>query len=189
METVFRFRPWLVALLLGLASFSLLCCRAASPRSSASSSAAFHQVEVASLLSGPEQSILVVLRSMDGRWLLPIAIGPAEAQAIALELQELSPSRPLTHDLAKSLVETLGGRLERVEVNQLLDNTFLATMVLSRGGSRFRVDARPSDAMAIALRCNAPIFVADPVLSAAGIAASGELKPAAKESQVPRVKL
>jgi uncharacterized protein len=188
MQRTSRSRP-ARALLLGLASLSLLSCRTSPPSSSATAIASLHQVEVATLISGPEQSILVVLRSTDGRWLLPIAVGPAEAQSIALELRKLSPSRPMTHDLAKSLVETLGGRVERVEVNQVLDDTFLATMILRRGHSEFRVDARPSDAMAIALRCNAPIFVADPVFSAAGIPASGDTQPASREDEAPKVKL
>src|SRR5882672_3422789 len=95
---------------------------------------------------------------------LPIWIGPFEAQAIALEMQGVPPPRPLTHDLMKQLVERLGGKLVRVEITDLRENTYFATVHLEGpGGKGFAVDSRPSDAIALALRLHGPILVAEEV--------------------------
>jgi bifunctional DNase/RNase len=91
---------------------------------------------------------------------LPIWIGPFEAQAIALEMQGVPPPRPLTHDLMKQLVERLGGKLTQVLIGDLKDNTYFATLRLEGpGGKGVTVDARPSDAIALALRLHAPVLV------------------------------
>ena len=93
---------------------------------------------------------------------LPIWVGPFEAQAIVMEMQGMAPPRPLTHDLMKRLVERLGGKLTRVEVAELRDSTYIATVHLEGpGGKPVTVDARPSDAIALALRLHAPILVAE----------------------------
>jgi hypothetical protein len=99
---------------------------------------------------------------------LPIWIGPFEAQAIALEIQGVPPPRPLTHDLMKQLVERLGGKLTRVVIADLRDNTYFATLHLDGpGGKGLTVDARPSDAIALALRFHGPILVAEEVFAKA----------------------
>ena len=101
---------------------------------------------------------------------LPIWIGPFEAQAIALEIQGVPPPRPLTHDLMKQLVEGLGGKLERVEIFDQKDNTYYATLhVAGPGGKDLAVDARPSDAIALALRFHGPILVSDDLFAKASI--------------------
>jgi bifunctional DNase/RNase len=93
---------------------------------------------------------------------LPIWVGPFEAQAIVMEMRGMAPPRPLTHDLMKRLVERLGGKLTRVEVAELRDSTYIATVHLEGpGGKPVTVDARPSDAIALALRLHAPILVAE----------------------------
>jgi len=108
---------------------------------------------------------------------LPIWIGPFEAQAIALEMQGVPAPRPLTHDLMKQLVERLGGKLVRVEIGELRDNTYFATLHLqSPGGQELTVDARPSDAIALALRLHGPILVAEELFARA---AAGRASPAA----------
>jgi uncharacterized protein len=108
---------------------------------------------------------------------LPIWIGPLEAQAIALEMQGVPPPRPLTHDLMKQLVQRLGGTLSRVEITDLHDNTYFATIhVGGPGGQDLSVDARPSDAIALALRFHGPILVADDLFAKA---AAAEASPAA----------
>jgi len=108
---------------------------------------------------------------------LPIWIGPFEAQAIALEMQGVPAPRPLTHDLMKQLVERLGGKLTRVEIGELRDNTYFATLHLQRpGGDELAVDARPSDAIALALRLHGPILVAEELFARA---AAGRASPAA----------
>ena len=101
---------------------------------------------------------VVVLREEDGERTLPIWIGAPEANAIALELQGVKPERPLTHDLMKLLLTGLGGELRRVLIAGLRENTYLAQLLIYRGGEVFEVDARPSDSIALALRMNAPIF-------------------------------
>src|SRR5690348_4558143 len=99
---------------------------------------------------------------------LPIWIGPFEAQAIALEIQGVPPPRPLTHDLMKQLVERLGGKLERVEIFDLKDNTYFATLhIAGPGGKDLAIDARPSDAIALALRFHGPILVSDDLFAKA----------------------
>jgi bifunctional DNase/RNase len=108
---------------------------------------------------------------------LPIWIGPFEAQAIALEIQGVPPPRPLTHDLMKQLVERLGGKLERVEIFALKDNTYFATLHVASGGKDLAIDARPSDAIALALRFHGPILVSDDLFAKA--AATTRASPAA----------
>lgn len=103
-------------------------------------------------------SPVVVLREEEGERTLPIWIGPHEANAIALELQGVKPERPLTHDLMKLLVAGLGGELRRVVIAGLRENTYLASLLIVRGGDVFEVDARPSDGIALALRMHTPIF-------------------------------
>src|SRR5919204_1502299 len=99
---------------------------------------------------------------------LPIWIGPFEAQAIALEMHGVPPPRPLTHDLMKQLVERLGGKLTRVVIGELRDNTYFATLHLQRpGGKELTIDARPSAAIALALRFHGPILVAEELFARA----------------------
>jgi bifunctional DNase/RNase len=114
---------------------------------------------------------IVVLRDAGGTRLLPIWIGIFEANAIALEMEKVSMPRPMTHDLVKNLLGLLGAGLTRVVVDNLRGSTFYASIYLTHGGREHRVDARPSDAIALALRAGAPIFVTLDVLERAqGIA-------------------
>ena len=108
---------------------------------------------------------IVILKSEGGTRLLPIWIGVFEANAIALEMEKISTPRPMTHDLLKSVIELLGARVERMVVDKLEENTFFASVYLRSGGQELRLDARPSDAIALALRTGARIFVAHDVLS------------------------
>lgn len=110
---------------------------------------------------------VVVLQEESGERTLPIWIGPHEANAIALELQGVKPERPLTHDLMKLLVAGLGGELRRVVISGLRDNTYLAVLLIVRGGEAFEVDARPSDGIALALRMHTPIFSNEDLLDRA----------------------
>lgn len=109
-------------------------------------------------------SPVVILREVGGERLLPIWIGAGEANAIAMELQGLKPQRPLTHDLLKHVVGGLGGELRRVIISDLRDDTYFAELFIYREEEVFQVDARPSDSIALALRCNAPIFTTDSLL-------------------------
>jgi bifunctional DNase/RNase len=107
---------------------------------------------------------IIVLREMEGDRVLPIWVGVFEANAIALQIESIATPRPMTHDLLKSVIDELGGRLERIVVSELKDNTFYATLRLRSQRGTLTVDARPSDAIALALRSGARIFVEDSVI-------------------------
>ncbi len=107
---------------------------------------------------------IVMLVDQKGESLLPIWIGMAEASAIAMQLENVQPPRPMTHDLLHNVIESLNARLQKVVVHDLQDNTFYAILVLQTGEDIVIVDARPSDAIALALRFNAPIYVHERVL-------------------------
>lgn len=112
---------------------------------------------------------VVILKELHRDRYLPIWIGPWEANAIALKLQGVSPERPLTHDLfAKTLTE-LGVGVERIVVSDLADETFRARIVLHQAGETHEIDARPSDAIALAIRVGVPIFATDAVMDRAGV--------------------
>ncbi len=107
---------------------------------------------------------IVVLKEVNGDQLLPIWVGPFEANAIAFEIEKMSPPRPMTHDLLRNLILQMGGRVRRVVVTELHNNTFYAVIELEVAGKMLFLDARPSDAIALALRVDAPIFVHESVL-------------------------
>lgn len=117
---------------------------------------------------------VVLLRERRGERYLPIWIGPWEASAIATRLQGMLPDRPLTHDLYTRTLLELGVRVERVVVSDLSEDTYRARIVLEQGELDVEVDARPSDAIAIALRADAPMFVANSVLDRAGVLPGAE---------------
>ena len=111
---------------------------------------------------------LVVLRDLEDTKALPIWVGIPEANAIALELEQVPTPRPMTHDLIKNILEGIQASVVRIVVNDLRDSTFYATIFLSLQEQEFCIDARPSDAIAIALRAKAPIFVALDVIERVG---------------------
>jgi hypothetical protein len=112
---------------------------------------------------------VVILRDdVNNRW-LPIVVGNTEAQAIALQLEQITPPRPLTHDLIKSLLDSLEAKISRVIVNDLRENTYYALISLKLNGQQTEIDARPSDAIALALRMHAPIFVSEEVMTRASV--------------------
>ena len=109
---------------------------------------------------------VVVLKELNGTRLLPIIIGISEVTAIKMKITGIQPPRPLTHDLLRSLITQLGAKLSRIIINKLEFNTFFAKLVVETStGTVEEVDARPSDSIALALRADAPIFVADEVLN------------------------
>jgi bifunctional DNase/RNase len=111
---------------------------------------------------------LVILRDLEGNKALPIWVGIPEANAIALELEQVPTPRPLTHDLVKNILDGVNATVTRIVVNDLKDSTFYATIFLSLRGEELRIDSRPSDAIAVALRVKAPIFVTLEVIERAG---------------------
>ncbi len=124
---------------------------------------------------------MIVLRDDEEKRSLPIWVGLAEANAIALELEKISTARPMTHDLMRNILEAVGARVSKVVVNDLKENTFYAVIHLRLGPTDLTVDSRPSDAIALALRVDAPIFVEEEVLTKAE---SVEVK-VAKEPESP----
>jgi RNA polymerase sigma factor (sigma-70 family) len=112
---------------------------------------------------------VIMLREVGAERILPIWVGPYEGDAIAMALQGRQPDRPMTHDMAVRLVETLGAQVQRVVVNKIAENTFYAEIMLSEGDKTYQVDARPSDAIALAVRVGTSIFVAPSVIDQAGV--------------------
>jgi bifunctional DNase/RNase len=117
---------------------------------------------------------VVVLKEMETSLFLLIWIGPTEAEAIAVKMQGMSVPRPLTHDLLVDLVKSVGGSFEHILVNDLQNETFYAKIVIRIGDQTHEIDSRPSDAMAVAVRAEVPIYVADQVMEKAGISMDQE---------------
>jgi len=111
---------------------------------------------------------VVILEDMEGKNALPIWIGPAEAFAIELALKNVVPPRPMTHDLLKNTIESLNAKVTKVSITNLQNKTFYAMITLQFMDSEVNIDARPSDAIALALRVNVPIYAAESVVESAG---------------------
>ncbi len=115
------------------------------------------------------QHRIIILREVNQERYLPIWIGPYEAEAITISLQEIELARPQTHDLLRNLMKSLDARLIRVEVIDLQDDVYFGNLVLEANGNIINVDSRPSDALALAVRLHVPILVASEILDSAGI--------------------
>ena len=124
---------------------------------------------------------VVLLRGIEDKRVLQIFIGAAEAQAIAIHLNGVEIPRPLTHDLLKNILDFMEVRVVRIEVCDLKEGTFFAKLVLDSDGEEIEVDCRPSDAIALALRCEAPVFVAENVMDEAGRILEKTETPASSE--------
>jgi bifunctional DNase/RNase len=128
------------------------------------------------------QQRIVVLREVNADRYLPIWIGPYEAEAITIALQEIEVARPQTHDLLKNVLNTLDARLTRVEVVALHDDVFYANLVVELNGQAVHIDSRPSDALALAVRAHIPVLVAQEVMDVAGVVPEKDLAADAPES-------
>ena len=131
----------------------------------------FIQVDIIGLSTSPSSggAYALVLGEVDGSRRLPIIIGAFEAQAIALELEKIQPPRPMTHDLIRDLYDAVGGEVSDIIIDELREGTFFAKIRYSVNDTEEQLDARPSDAVAVAVRVGAPIFVSAEVLEEAGI--------------------
>lgn len=129
------------------------------------------QVDIIGLSTSPSSggAYALVLGEMDGSRRLPIIIGAFEAQAIALELEQIQPPRPMTHDLLRETFDAVGGEVTNIVIDELRDGTFFAKVHYQHNGEEGKLDSRPSDAVALAVRAEAPIYVAPSVLDEAGI--------------------
>ena len=117
---------------------------------------------------------IVLLKTADGNKFLPIWIGHPEAAAILMKLQSQAPPRPMTHDLVSDMLEQLEAQVVRITVTELRENTFYAQITVQQEGREIEVDSRPSDAIALAIRAEAPIFAADRVIEESAIEFEGE---------------
>ncbi|MDP4193241.1 MAG: bifunctional nuclease family protein, partial [Bacteroidota bacterium] len=134
------------------------------------------QVEILGLSSTPSAggAYAILLKEVYGVRRLPIIIGAFEAQAIALEIEGIKPPRPLTHDLLKNIIDNLGASVQEILIDELRDNTFFAKIIIEVSSMTNDIDSRPSDAIALAVRAQAPIFVNEEVMKAAAFIPSGE---------------
>jgi uncharacterized protein len=128
------------------------------------------EMKIRGLMVDPStQQPIVILRDLEGNTVLPIWVGLFEASAIALEVEKAASARPMTHDLLRNMIQGLNARVDRVVVSELRNDTFYAVIWLEQDGETITVDARPSDALALALRSDCPIFVTEEVLRTAKV--------------------
>jgi uncharacterized protein len=131
------------------------------------------EMKIRGLMMDPVSNMpIVILKDVAGNAVLPIWVGPFEANAIALEIEKVTTPRPMTHDLIKSLLLGLNTGMKKVVVSELKDDTFYAVIWLERDGETVSVDSRPSDALALALRLDCPIYVDEAVLKSSKMATS-----------------
>jgi bifunctional DNase/RNase len=134
------------------------------------------EVKIRALMMDPNSGTpIVILKDVESETMLPIWVGAYEANAIALEIEKIAPPRPMTHDLLRNLIVELGITVDRVVVTDLKDNTFFARIYMTTSeGNRMFLDSRPSDAIALALRADCPIFVNVDVIKASRNTTGGE---------------
>lgn len=142
------------------------------------------EVKIAGIqVSLMSQHRVVLLKELGTERYLPIWIGPYEAEALSIELQQVTVARPLTHDLLRNVIEAMGGVVQYIVVSELRDDTFYARIVISLNGRTIEVDARPSDAMNLAVRTQAPIYVAEEVMEAAGVVPEQDMGEEGEEAE------
>jgi uncharacterized protein len=140
------------------------------------------EMKIRTLMMDPvSQMPIVILRDVGGDAMLPIWVGPFEANAIAMEIEKMSTPRPMTHDLIKTMLTGLNTTVKKVVVSELKDDTFYAMIWMERDGQTVAIDSRPSDALALALRLDCPIYVDEQVLKSSRMAASASDKNNAEE--------
>ena len=140
------------------------------------------EVRIRGLTLDPATSMpIIVLKDVASETVMPIWVGIFEANAIAIEIEKVAVPRPMTHDLTRNLMRHLNARLERVVISELNDDTFFATLWLTQGDEPLAIDARPSDAIALALRADCPIYVTEEVMQAAKLNTTGPAEGQAAE--------
>lgn len=142
------------------------------------------EVEIDSIrVSLMSEHRVIVLKALDDELYLPIWIGPYEAEAIAIRLKDVDISRPLTHDLLNNVIGEMGGDISHILVNALRDDTFYALIAVAVDGKELEIDSRPSDAIALAVRAGAPIFVAESVMDQASITPEQDITEESEEEE------
>jgi uncharacterized protein len=135
------------------------------------------EMKIRGLMMDPVTNVpVVILKGSDGNTLLPIWVGVYEANAIALEIEKMATPRPMTHDLLRNILQGLGWSVSKVVVSQLKDDTFYAIIWLVQDGNLLSVDSRPSDALALALRTDSPIYVDEEVIKSSKASSSKQDK-------------
>jgi hypothetical protein len=134
-------------------------------------------------LDSTTQSYVLVLQEKGGTRVLPIWIGQAEAESIVMHMHDVKPPRPITHDLCARLITQLGGTLQQIQITRVENNTYYAELHIARGSEIVRIDARPSDSVAVALRLAVPIFAASALLSEIEIEEASPEETAVHESE------
>ncbi len=122
------------------------------------------------------QHRIVILKDVDSDRFLPIWIGPYEAEAITVSLQQLEVSRPLTHDLLRNVLQELGAEISQINITQLKDDVFFAQIIMTVNGQEIEIDSRPSDALALSVRAHVPVFVSEDVMQEAASVPEDELE-------------
>jgi bifunctional DNase/RNase len=134
------------------------------------------EVKVRGLLVDPTTNTpIVLLKDVDSEAMLPIWVGPFEANSIATEIEKIAPPRPMTHDLVRNIINQLGGVVQRVTVTEMRENTFFALIDILLNDQHLLIDARPSDAIALALRVDCPIYIRDEVFVSSRLADESQL--------------
>jgi bifunctional DNase/RNase len=132
------------------------------------------EVRIRGLMIDPATNMpIVVLKDVGSETVMPIWVGIFEANAIAIEIEKMAAPRPMTHDLTRNLIRHMNGELERIVITELRDDTFFAVLWLRQEGELMTIDARPSDAIALALRADCPIYVSEAVMQSAKLNMSG----------------
>jgi bifunctional DNase/RNase len=138
------------------------------------------EMKIRGLMMDPAANTpIIILKDVNGESMLPIWVGAFEANAIAVEIEKLATQRPMTHDLVKNIIWELGATVRRIVITHLIENTFFAVIEMVRDGEVILVDSRPSDAIALALRTDCPIYVNQEVITSSSSAITEE--PAAGE--------
>ena len=133
------------------------------------------------------QHRVVILKDVDSDRYLPIWIGPCEADAITVTLQEMEVSRPLTHDLLKNVIGEMGGEVEQIVISDLRNDVFYARIIMAVGGKRLEIDSRPSDALALAVRLHVPVYIEEAVMDKAAVLPEEEMETESAGSEETRL--
>jgi hypothetical protein len=132
------------------------------------------EVRIRGLMMDPATNMpILVLKDVGSETVMPIWVGVFEANAIAIEIEKMAAPRPMTHDLIRNVIHSLNAELERIVITELKDDTFFAVLWLRQGEELITVDARPSDAIALAMRSDCPIYVSEQVMQAAKLSTTG----------------
>lgn len=144
------------------------------------------EMKIRGLMMDPAANTpIIILKDVNGDSMLPIWVGPFEANAIAVEIEKMASQRPMTHDLVKNIIWELGATVRRIVITHLIENTFYAVIEMVRNGEVVVLDSRPSDAIALALRADCPIYVNEEVIKSSSASFTEEPSPQEDDDDWP----